>query len=324
MLYLKNKKGLLALIICFLIITTLFFTLIKISKQPEKPVYLEPKYVLCIPQEGIMDKFHTIYRCLNYAKKTNRVLIIDTTKDWFNDDINQYIHFHSSYIYTGPSNSIIHRINKLTTYPRNINIEKLDTIKKIKKNADAHHKFYINNICLSFGLNKQYDESIVVYSNGGGGNGLISLLEMSTLNAEVISMYKLRRAQLPDKYVGIHIRNTDYTSDVPNFVKTHDHIFRNNAVFLASDNKKTIDSIKNKYGKNIYTFASIPDNDGKPIHEYYNRTQKEAKIYNIDTLVDIFLLAAADNYYFSCVKSGFSKTIFELRKKPELIKRLLS
>ena len=286
MVFLKNKRALLTLIICFLITTALFIALIKI---PKAPLYLEPKYVLCIPQEGIMDKFQTIYRCLEYAKKTNRVLIIDTTKDWFNDDINQYVNFHSSYIYTGPPDSIVPSINKLSTYPRNINIEKLDSIKKIKKNPNAHHKFYINNTCLSFDLNKQYDESIVVYSDGGGGLGLISLLEMSTLNTEVVNMYKLRRANLPDKYVGIHIRNTDYTSDVPNFINTHDHIFKNNAVFLASDNKQTIDSIKKQYGKNIYTFASIPDNDGKPIHEYYNRTQKEAKIYNIDTLVDIFL-----------------------------------
>lgn len=325
--FIKSKKvPLLTVLLIVLSIVLLIIMVLLINLNntvPSNISNLEPRYIMCIPQEGIMDKFHTIYRCLQYAKKHNRVLIIDTTKDWFNDDINRYIHLHSSYVYTGPVNTIAHKISKLSTYPKNINIDKLDGIKKIAIKG-ASHSFYLNDICLSIDLDRDYKEDIVVYSNGGGGLGLISILEISTLESNVLDLYKLRRAQLPRYYVGIHMRNTDYGSDVPDFIQKNNHIFKNNAIFLASDNKKTIDMIKDTYGNNIYTFADIPDNDGKPIHEFYERTKEAAYKYNMDTIVDILLLAAADEYYFSCEKSGFSKTINELRKKPDLIKRILS
>jgi hypothetical protein len=210
----------------------------------------------------------------------------------------------------------------LSTYPANINIEQLSEIGEKKENNRTVAA--LHNISLHVDLTQDYNERVVVYSNGDYGTGIINLLEISTIAPKVLDVYKARRALLPEKYIGVHIRNTDYTSDVDKFLETHDGLFNNNPIFLASDNKKTIDLFKRKYGKNLYVFANIPDNNGAPIHVGYKRTKEESREYNIDTFVDILLLATADTYYFSCAHSGFSKNVYKLRTKPELIKRLVS
>ena len=154
--------------------------------------------------------------------------------------------------------------------------------------------------------------------------GLVPLLEISTFSREILDLYKLRRSQLPQKYIGVHIRNTDYKSDLSTFINENHNILDNNVIFLASDNKDTIDEMMSLYRNNIFTFANIPANNGKPIHEGYKRTKEESHLYIIDTFVDILLLANADTFIYSSKESGFSKAVEELHKNPDLIKKLLN
>ncbi len=296
---------------------------LRIDNSQSKSSYLEPRYMLCLPQAGLIDKCSVIMKCINYCKKFNRVLIIDSTRDWFNDDINEYINIHSSYVYTGAADTITNKINNLSTYPKGLNIMNMDGI--IYKDDIKPAGCYLNNINLSIDLDRDYDERVIIYSHHKTTNGeIVDLFDISTISPKVLDVYKSRRAQIPKSYIGIHIRNTDYTSDVPQFIELHKKDLYNEPIFLASDNSNNIETIKKTFGSNIYTFANIPNNNGKPIHEGYKRTKEEARQYNVDTFVDILLLAAADKYYFSCKKSGFSLAIEDLRKKPELIKRLLA
>lgn len=332
---LKNRKTRTYILVLFAVIFTIMLSigfishLLRTYKNQDtidnKNVYLEPKYMVCLPQGGIMDKCNVINKCIEYAKKYNRVLIIDTKQDWFNDDINEYIYIHSPHVYTGAADSIVSKINNLSKVPKNINLNNLDNI-VLKKQGPTSQEivYYKDNINLTISIDKDYNESVIVYSNCGGGLGFISLLEISTLSPNIIDVYKTRRALLPEKYVGLHVRNTDYKSDIPQFIESHKDVLMNQAIFLASDNKNTIDEFKEMFGENLFTFADIPDNAGKPIHEGYKRTKEESQKYNIDTFVDILLLASADSYYFSFKKSWFSLAIADLRKQPDLIKRLVA
>ena len=284
--------------------------------------HLEPKYIICIPQGGIVDMCCVVLSCIKHAEKYNRVLVIDSVNTWFNDDLNEYINIHNPYVLTHAADTITHNINTLTTYPPNINVEKLDAV-ILNKQKDGKPLYTLNGTSLMTPLNQDYDAGIVIYSSQRITGNLPELLEMCTLRPKVLEVYKSRRAQLPQRYVSVHIRNTDYNSDVSQFIEENNNALEHNTIFLASDNKNSIDEMKMKYGSNIVTFAYIPDNNGKPIHDGYKRTKEESRKYNIDTFVDILLLAAADEYYFSCKRSGFSQAVVELRAKPELLRRLL-
>jgi hypothetical protein len=314
-----------AALVVALIIILIVLVLKYISTAPAAAAsgkeHLEPKYIICIPQGGIVDMCCVVLSCIKYAQKYNRVLIIDSVNTWFNDDLNEYINIHNPYVLTHAADTITHKINTLTTYPPNIDVEKLDLV--VSNRKDSKTFYTINDKSLMTPLDQDYDAGIVIYSMWRLEGNLPDLLEMCTLRPKVLDVYKSRRAQLPQRYVSVHIRNTDYDSNVTQFIEENNNNLEHNTIFLASDNANSIDEMKTKYGSNIVTFAYIPDNKGKPIHEGYKRTKEESRQYNIDTFVDILLLASANEYYFSCKKSGFSQAVVELRAKPELLKRLL-
>lgn len=311
---------LILILIVIIVIIAIVALILKYSK-PSGKEYLEPKYIICIPQGGIVDMCCVVLSCIKHAQKYDRVLIIDSVNTWFNDDLNEYINILNPNVLTHAADTITHKINTLTTYPPNINVEKLDTVISSKK--DGKPFYTINGASLITPLDQDYDAGIVIYSSQRITGNLPELLEMCTIRPMVLDVYKSRRAQLPQKYVSVHIRNTDYGSDVAQFIEENNKVLEHKTIFLASDNTNSINEMKRQYGSNIITFAYIPDNNGKPIHDGYKRTKEESRKYNTDTFVDILLLAAADEYYFSCKKSGFSQAVAELRAKPELLKRLL-
>ena len=87
-----------------------------------------PIYIVCRPMCGLIDKMSVIKNCIDYAIKSNRVIIIDTTTDYFNDDINVYINIHSPHVYTGPADSILPKIMNLSIYPPGTKL-KIDKLK---------------------------------------------------------------------------------------------------------------------------------------------------------------------------------------------------
>ena len=69
-------------------------------------------------------------------------------------------------------------------------------------------------------------------------------------------------------------------------------------IFLASDDAKTISLFRKVFTNNLYSFSNIVYNNGKNIHDEYERNEEQANIFVIDTIVDMLLLAMADKYIY--------------------------
>jgi len=52
------------------------------------------KYLIVQPRGGFVDSISVIDKCLNYAVKYDRRLIIDSRRSQMNDDIQKYVHFN--------------------------------------------------------------------------------------------------------------------------------------------------------------------------------------------------------------------------------------
>jgi hypothetical protein len=194
-----------------------------------------------------------------------------------------------------------------------------------RKNTDSlGFSFFLNDRNLSYSLDKNYDERILLYSMYRQSDFHFNdLLRICTLSDMVKTAYWSARSKLPSYYVGIHVRNTDYISNVPEFLNIHEKQFADKALFVATDNRSSLELFKEKYGSNIFNFTDITDNGGRPQHEGNIRNKEESRKYNIDTFVDILLLASANEYYHSSKESGFSLAIAELRNEESILKRLL-
>jgi hypothetical protein len=268
----------------------------------------EPNYIVCLPQGGFIYMIHRIIDAYQYAVDNNRVLIVDTRKNWFKDSLYEYFFIHSPYVYVGDIDFLYGSLDKLTMYPSKVGL------KTIVLDQDNPRKYNID-------LTNDYSEQVVIYSHIGGGSSVKPFFSMCSLTPVVYEAYTKARDKLPPNYISVHIRNTDYKSDLDAFLEKYKEILKDRPVFLASDNKSTIELFKRQF--NIYTFSDIPENYGRNLHEEYSRSGPEVRKYNIDTIVDLLLLASGSELYYSFARSAFTQAAIELHEDKELLKRLL-
>lgn len=273
------------------------------------------RYILCFPICGFNDIINHIYKCLIYAIQFNRLLVIDTTKSPFKDDINNYFDISHQNIFSGNLSDFYELVSENNTFPK--------ISKQLLINKD---NFFPNglfkHIPLEIDLNKDYDETFIIYNNKGWGKNLIDFFDLFPLKSYIIDMYNERRNKLPRRYVSVHIRNTDYKSNVEFFLTIHLETIKKNTVFLASDNLDTINYIKNRFGNNIITFSEIPPLENNLNIHIFNY-KVPTKSFNTDIILDLLLLASGDRYIYSSPESLYSKAALSLHKNKHILNKIL-
>ena len=267
------------------------------------------KYVICMPGGGLCDMMMRIYVCIEYCKKYNRSMILDTSKSTHaQDSIFNYFSIGSPVIYRGTTN-ILH---SMTTYPK-------DLFKKIDENIDSP------KLCMN--IKKSFNEDILFYRRCGRIFSpeyyYKNFLSVCTLTPLVKQIYTKRRSLLPEEYISVHVRNTDYESNVDGFLTKHSKIFEANPIFLATDDYDTIQKFKELYGNQVYSFAKIKPLDGAEAHHKKDMTLRENRTLTIDAIVDLLLLASGKTIFASSKESGYSKVAKLLHDTPKILNHLL-
>ena len=280
------------------------------------------KYIVCYPVGGFCDMLHIIDRCLNYAIKYNRILMIDTCKTWFQHDIYKYITFTHKNIYNKLSYQLFDKASIYQASFKNILNREFTIVDKTDYNNFKKYKVYTSlGDEINTDLSLEYKEDVLIYSCGGGGIPF-TLIKYLHFNKIVLDKYYKRLNILPKKYTSFHIRNTDYKSDVKTFLEKHHNILTNNSCFIATDNITTRDEIKKKYGATIYYFSDIPKVKTGGIH--LNPIKMDHTTFIIDCIVDILLLASANEYYYSSTQSGYSKFALYLFTNKNILNNLVN
>lgn len=278
------------------------------------------RYIVCYPGGGITDMLTVINLCLGYAIKYNRLLLIDTTykTSWFKHDIFRYIEFNHTNIYLSHPKELYKTFTEKTVYP-SIMRNNYDNLEHEYKNKAYYYAQSTVSLCTN--LEKAYDEEIVVYCNcATAPNDLRQILQTMKFKTTILNPFLKRYLSLPQNYISVHIRNTDIKSDVDAFLKTNHSNLKERPIYLASDNRATIEKLKTIYTNNLYNFAAIPDNAGTNIH--YNHAEIPQNDFIIDCFVDILLLASSETYYYSNERSGYSKFANTLYSDKHLLHKI--
>ena len=212
------------------------------------------RYLICFPQGGVNDMFCRIQYCIQYCMSEQRTLVIDTNKNWFRDDWRHYFSIPLPIIYQGDSVELIRELlTNQDCYPAlNLSYDELEHAKWIKP---GHME--MNGKVVSTSLSHSYQHQVVIYADCGSSPHINPLLQAVIFSSWLKDEFKKRRSSLPDQYVAVHIRNTDYQSDVDGFLEKYHSIFSTYPLFLASDHLSTINRMKAMYPK-VFTFSSIP------------------------------------------------------------------
>lgn len=268
------------------------------------------KYIVYKTRGGFTDTMNQIWRCLEYARAHNRTLVIDATHDWMKADLRNYITIHDSHIYTGSLTDFYNEACTRTIFPP-----------QACQNLQGYYPGYYDSWSI-LPLDKVYTEDIIVHTHCGGGASLPSCLSISTASRTIKDVFLYRLSLLPPNYISIHVRNTDYKSDVAAFLNENAAHFSNKDIFLASDDIYTIRHFQELYGSRVYSFANIPETkDGENIHDHHASISNDEFI--VDTIVDMMVLAYGSEFYGSSRQSGYTKSAHALFNNKHIVRTFL-
>ena len=189
-------------------------------------------------------------------------------------------------------------------------------------------------ILLKPNLARNYSEELLVYQAFGGGIASHSLVEELEVTTLVREWLEEKRKALPSRYVGLHIRHSDYRSDVSYFL---DQVKKANIdlpIFLATDNHDIFTEAVSMFPDGqIFGFSSNRGiTPGTPLHNPSNRKPPEWQRETVlMAFADLFALSGSHELHFPFVyvnqkrnrmkASGFSLLAQHLHDSPLLFER---
>jgi hypothetical protein len=304
-------------------------------------------FILTRPTGGLTDLLSQIGITIDYSKKHNRFLLVDTEiHDFFNEPFSNYFVFDDSSLgTTKTSEETINFLNQIDTRPKEI-FGRLDkyTAEQIspKEIACISKKMeHFTNLRdseskspLTFNMTKTYKEALLVHHCSGGDTYL-------ALNAlrELRPTDNLRKAihsglsKLPKDYSAIHIRNTDIKADMSGISEALETL-GNSPILICSDDLKMADKLIMEFPS--FKFISLSNSVSYRNINFVNMTlhknNPELPRSEVNTMmfIELIAMATASNFYAvplieNPIKSisGFSKLVMGLRENDIILKMFL-
>jgi hypothetical protein len=294
-------------------------------------LYSNNRMLLCRPQGGLNDILSEIGRCLIYARKYERLVIVETDYfdlNHFNDSFDRYFVSIDPKLVLS-SQDYRHKFDQVTCYPKFV---------EGRVNSYLCHAATVGieietNKAVILDFTRDHTETLVVHHSNARQKGRNALVCLESLQLQPDLKLKLhkRLAVLGPDYNAIHIRHTDYRTDYDVKVRSL-KVGSQDRYFLATDNFSVVKNCQSILGtEKLFSFSTLPDDGGHPLH--HRRGLTGAQQRNADAVLDLFTLALAKRYYFFRRQtknialrpsySGFSVLADRLQHNPRLLHRII-
>ena len=278
------------------------------------------KYFICRPKGGLNDIFNQIEKSCRYCLTYRRKLYVDTTRSGFLDTFNNYFVAPPYITFEEKFGSIEYPASVFPDFLKN-NIFDYETEPAGKGGNIYKIK---NGPIVDINFKKNYPEQYIIYEKSGGGGKSFNFIRRIRLKDNI----RCKIISIIDglgKYDAVHIRHTDYKTDYKPFLDSLADSIHNKIVVCTDSHEVQQYSIA-LFGDKLHIVTSIPDTQGETLH--YNASLDRYST-NVDSLVDLFILASSDKLYFSKTTkgkgkmSGFGKLARYLHGNKKVVKRLL-
>lgn len=309
------------------------------AKEETKNEVMVPQMLYCLPGGGFNDIVVQLWRCVKYAVKTDRVLILG----WENylpvlPPYEQYFDLKNipglKLMSQWEAASIIRAAQargQEVTHPSKQRLS-LTALLGTGEEREDGPPFFIDVASLPnyvFHPKKQYTYHVLLYHKKGNQGTPEATLKHLIFSREIKQTFLSRWSQLPKPYIGMHVRGTDrkcgnkMTLKVFEKTQTLREHLKGAPVYLATDNPEAaveqIQELKEKQGREITSFTYFPakkeeeNRGGKkereanvmPLHLNKVLSDEEKHQTNIDGFVDLLLLAFSEKFIMSC--GGYSR-----------------
>lgn len=286
---------------------------------------MEKKYLLCRPEGGLNDLLCQIQKCYKYAKRHNRILIVDTNyrgSSSFKDKFSNYFKSNEKTVFLD-----IDQFGTLETksiYPNFLagreNSYQVEWNQESNNFVDSETNQLIK---IDFKKLFDYKEKLIVHHVAGGGKKSASAFSWLQLDDNVLNEIASRINRIGAKFIALHIRNTDlkakYEDKVIAIAKKN-----KNPVYVATDNKKSLDFCRSVFiNTPLHNYSTLPENPGTTLHIHAPNTKPNTYKSNIDAIADLFILALSNKLHLFNIEnmkkpkwkrySGFSRLARNIR-----------
>lgn len=291
----------------------------------------DKRSLLCLPHGGLNDTFCQIERCWRYSRRHERLLMIDTRRSCLHGPFSNY------FMLPRPDPRIVF-------LGQTADLELLDDIAcrpaalqgRISQHPTGYSAAFRNLIDrvsgerLSFDFRLDHPESLLLHEQCGGGKEGGPLLARLRLVPEIRDLACKRLARLPPDYVGIHVRNTDHSTDYEALYRQVLPRIEGRTVLICSDDALAISRARQVFDRaTVITAIDLPDTGNRPLHRRDSHASDTAhREAMIAALIDLLALGQASEVIFANVAagypSGFSRLATYLCANKPVLKALLS
>ena len=230
-------------------------------------------YVYFLPIHGFSDNLSRLTWLLRVCQLTNRTLLMDGEKGAYGLDFSTVFTFPSIINDSATINSIMSR-HRMVVFPGNRQV---------------------TNVVRMLG-----EHPVVSFEDINFFRRSYEIFRFISFKPLVTIECARRRSFLPEKYIGIHVRNTDRKSNYNELYEQNKALIDSYpVVYLATDCEEALAFFKSRV--NVRNFTAFPS-DGKPLHlSGLSNTDKL-----MDMICDLYLIAMADKMLTNS-KGGFTR-----------------
>jgi hypothetical protein len=290
-------------------------------------------YVLCRPQGGLNDLLNQIEECRLYARRFDRILLVDTNYEnaiHFRDDFGYYFVSEREYMQFARAEDRLD-IGETSVSPTVLS----GRLAGYPFAFDGGVRGYVESktrVPLTFDFSRDHRERVLVHHTGGGGIRSLQALRRMHLTETLAKEVVRRRGLLDEKYLAVHVRNTDYVSNfLPIIAEINSRGYRGQ-VLLCTDDKTVVDKFRSTIRHaDVVSLANLETGEDRRIH--FVGPTENARSRNIDAICDLMLLAFSNELFVAPLLpnieapqggfSGFSMLAFLLHNEPAILKSLL-
>lgn len=284
------------------------------------------KKLLCIPKGGLNDVLCQIVRCIVYASKHNRILVIDTSESAIGLDLGYFFEPRAWIpIQFCPYQHEV--AGSLTIFPKP-KIEHDFSIDTIYKRPPGNIINPESGVILTFDHRLDYSEELLLHIQCGGGQFGGNFFNYFRLRKNIAADIQ-SKINLPPHFDAIHIRNTDMKTDYKTHLENIKPRLLNENIIIATDDFSAFSyCVSALPNHNVFILdPSIEKANGKPLHGQSDYNQETKHRFFMSSLSDLTAMVNADNLFVMKNEnnglSGFALLAEQLRNKPDLRKTFM-
>jgi hypothetical protein len=300
----------------------------------------EKRYVLCRPVSGLNDTLCQFEICRAYAERHDRILVVDGRisagvlaefGDYFEMPGDRHI-----FRMTSPD---LPNLESLDCYPPEV-FGRIFTLNHIA-HPDPAKRYGANVVdsdtlvSLRFDPKKDYSERLLLRQQWGAGIKSFSAVEHLTIVPSLGQRIRAAIDQLPPGYAALHIRNTDYRTDVAQVIRGIRKQVAGKDLLLCTDDAAAFDQVSAGLPDTRVHRLTVPAfDDGKPVHitAKGHGAQMRHRVAS-DAILDLCALAAGSTVFTAQIlptgkktsptKSGFSRLAEHLAVDKSRLRKFL-